>query len=321
LFIARDAKGNLVPVDEAISGEEYFCPTCGEKMRVRDGEINVKHYAHVSLNDCDDFSHDMSEWHKAWQEKFPIDCREVVVSDGKEHHRADILIGKFVIEFQHSPISVEEVMRRNIFYVRAGYKVIWVFDAVEPYDNEQIDVSDNDSAKYTWKYANKALSCIQPQNNKSVSVILQFTEAEDEELDPWLVMVDWAVPDGPDGANYRNFIIDDFFDPDLFTEDGLAAIMINKRGRFEKLLRENRPYKQKCGRVKGNPRDWYICEKTGDWHNGSCESCPHNLIREFRRGTQHYKGGLFFYCCYPRVMHDIGHSELPDHERTPTIRT
>lgn len=319
MYIARDANGILVPIGQATADKQYFCPVCGGEVRIKDGSINAKHFAHISLGECDDFSHDMSEWHRSWQEKFPVENREVVVDNGEERHRADVLIGKYVIEFQHSSISVDEVWRRNDFYISAGYNVIWVFDVIDEYENEYIIEKDDGDSLYTWKYANKALSAIIPQNNNSVSVILQFTEG-DGKHDPWLVMVDWAITDDWDTANYKRFIIDDFFSPDLFSENGLEYIMLNKRKRFQKLLRENRPYQPKCGRkVKGNPQSWYKCEKTGNWHNQGCESCPHNLIREYRHKTDYAKGGLYFYCCYPRVMHDIGHSLLPDHERVPTI--
>ena len=46
---------------------------------------------------------------------------------------------KVVFEFQHSALSSSEFYERNSFYNALGYKVIWVFDAIEQYLNGQID--------------------------------------------------------------------------------------------------------------------------------------------------------------------------------------
>lgn len=115
-------------------------------------------------------------------------------------------------------------------------------------------------------------------------------------------------------ADYRRFFIDDGFAPDLFTEDGLQNILLSKRKRFDAFLRDNQPYAPKCSRIKGNPRDWYICPKTHDWHNNQCRECQNNLINEFRTGTDYRQGGLFFYCAYPRIIHEAdkyGEVHLP----------
>ena len=295
---------------------EYFCPVCGGSVIPRQGEINAWHFAHQS-SCVDDWKYDMSEWHRAWQERFPEDVREIVVEHRGEFHRADILIGGYVVEFQHSPISAGEFERRNRFYTNAGYKVIWVFDETVAFGNEYISSSPDDENKFVWKWPNRVLASVVPQYSKDVAIILQLTEEDDDDSCDWLVKVEWAIPDDGGCADYRRFFIDDDFMPDLFTESGLRDILLNKRKRFEAFLRDHRPYEPKCGRVKGNPRDWYICPKTQDWHNGQCKECRHNLINEFRKSTAYKKGGLFFYCCYPRVTNEPDeHGEC----RVPSIR-
>ena len=57
-----------------------------------------------------------------------------------------------------------------------------------------------------------------------------------------------------------------------------------------------------------------ICPKTHDWHNNQCRECQNNLINEFRTGTDYRQGGLFFYCAYPRIIHEAdkyGEVHLP----------
>ena len=183
-----------------------------------------------------------------------------------ECHRADILMGGYVIEFQHSPISAGEFERRNKFYTRAGYKVIWVFDETYAFGNEYISSSLDDENKFVWKWPNRVLASVVPQRSTDIAVVLQLTEDHDDDGCEWLVKVEWAIVDDDGYADYRRFFIDDGFAPDLFTEDGLQNILLSKRKRFDAFLRDNQPYAPKCSRIKGNPRDWYICPKTHDWH-------------------------------------------------------
>ncbi len=134
MFIALDSAKNKVPIERAQSGVSYFCPVCNAPVDIRAKKSTLvqAHYAHKRSCPClDNWKHDMSEWHLNWQKLFPEELREVVVLHNGEKHRADVLIGKTVIEFQHSSISGEEIAERNNFYLACGYKVVWVFDATD----------------------------------------------------------------------------------------------------------------------------------------------------------------------------------------------
>ena len=131
MFIAKDIDGNDVKIEEAELFEKenpgvkrkYFCPTCKNQVFVKAPKSDKvrTHFAHTKK--CsDDWKYDMSEWHRNWQNCFPKECQEVVMSNGVETHRADVCINNTVIEFQHSKITAEEVKKRNDFYTQAGYK-------------------------------------------------------------------------------------------------------------------------------------------------------------------------------------------------------
>lgn len=193
-------------------------------------------------------------------------------------------------------------------------KMIWVFDETYAFGNEYISSSLDDENKFVWKWPNRVLASVVPQRSTDIAVVLQLTEDHDDDGCEWLVKVEWAIVDDDGYADYRRFFIDDGFAPDLFTEDGLQNILLSKRKRFDAFLRDNQPYAPKCSRIKGNPRDWYICPKTHDWHNNQCRECQNNLINEFRTGTDYRQGGLFFYCAYPRIIHEAdkyGEVHLP----------
>ena len=139
MYIALDFNKKRVSIENSSRECEYFCPICGEKLIIRaiDSKSVRKHFAHKRNTICfDDFTHDMSEWHYNWQLKFPEDTREIVVEKNGIKHRADILINNTVIEFQHSPITSDEIKKRNEFYLACGYNMVWVFDANDKIKNE-----------------------------------------------------------------------------------------------------------------------------------------------------------------------------------------
>lgn len=139
MFKAIDQLGNQVSIDQAADSTEYFCPICKGLLviKAKKSETVATHFAHKTLKDCDTFTHDMSDWHKAWQNRFPIRNQEVPLPFESPCHRADVLAYGYVIEFQHSHISVEEFDERNRFYTSIGKKVIWVFDVNDKYSKQR----------------------------------------------------------------------------------------------------------------------------------------------------------------------------------------
>ena len=152
MFVARDKDGRRVSIKDAKSEVTYYCPLCNSELQLKNkGTIKKHHFAHIKK--CTDtWTSDMSDWHLAWQEKFPAECREVVVTSGNVKHRADVLIGNTVIEFQHSKISKEEFNERNTFYTDSGYKVVWVFDMIDEFDDEKITEHPDRDNMFIWKY-------------------------------------------------------------------------------------------------------------------------------------------------------------------------
>ena len=103
-------------------GMRAKCPACGDDVIAKCGGVKVWHWSHLAA-DCDPWSEPETEWHLTWKERFPQECREVVIGN----HRADVLTKSgIVIEFQHSSISTEEIEERESFY---GERMMWVIDA------------------------------------------------------------------------------------------------------------------------------------------------------------------------------------------------
>ncbi len=176
MFVANDQEGKRITIEDAVQGGAYFCPVCGGALivKAKESEAVKEHFAHKSRRLCDSWNYDMSEWHRTWQRFFPEECQEVVVQNGEEKHRADVLINNTVIEFQHSPISAEEIADRNRFYISCGYNVVWVFDAEGKIKNEFEDTLDPCLCRETdlcWKRARREFSLKIP---KDVTVYLHY---------------------------------------------------------------------------------------------------------------------------------------------------
>ena len=135
MFTALDKNNNLINIEDTKVGEDYFCKHCKEKVfaKAKNSDKKAPHFCHNKSSNCVEqwAQHDMSEWHKTWQNYFPLECQERIVTNNSIKHIADILVNEFVIEFQHSPISLKNFSDRNQFYTSLGYKVVWVFDATD----------------------------------------------------------------------------------------------------------------------------------------------------------------------------------------------
>ena len=103
------------------------CPCCDSDVIAKCGDIKVWHWAHKSKQMCDHWWENETQWHRDWKNCFPEEWQEVVhfAEDG-EKHIADVKTPSgFVIEFQHSPIALEERTSRENFYE----DMCWVVDA------------------------------------------------------------------------------------------------------------------------------------------------------------------------------------------------
>lgn len=156
--IALDKNNNRIYIkDFNKSIDEAHCPCCNEKLIARQGSVNTWCFAHRPDSNClyKDDNNTMSPWHIDWQSLFPLETREVFKrNNAGEIRRADILLEdkKIEIEFQHSPITKEEISARNKFWNDLGYTTIWVLDCQNAY------IHSESIFWYSYEYVNKALT-------------------------------------------------------------------------------------------------------------------------------------------------------------------
>lgn len=267
MYFALNTKGKRIPIELANKEEQYFCPVCGGEVLIKKGDINAHHFAHKTLTECDKWSSDMSEWHKNWQEKFPENCREVVIKNGKEKHRADILINDTVIEFQHSPISPKEFWERNNFYTLKKYKVIWVFDCIEHFDSGRLSYDDERENLLIFKYTPAVLASIDIANEEDISLFLHMVN--DDDHDQSVVQeIAWISP-------HADRFIGNL--EDCYTNDEFVELFVPKE-KEPKVLSGNDIFDELPEfNIKG---DWSIrCPlKNNEWSCfENCFGCKHNV--------------------------------------------
>lgn len=112
---------------EASLGIAGNCPGCGAVVIPKCGEIRIHHWSHQKTKMCDDWWEPETEWHREWKDQFPTSWQENFLVDEitGEKHIADVITDYgFVLEFQHSHITLEERKSREDFYKN----MVWIVD-------------------------------------------------------------------------------------------------------------------------------------------------------------------------------------------------
>ncbi len=115
---------------EAFKGGVGKCICCGNETIAKCGSKRINHWAHKTLIDCDPWWENETPWHREWKNRFPNDWQEVIHFDDKsgEKHIADVKTKNgIIIEFQNSPMSLEELESREKFYKN----VVWILNGAK----------------------------------------------------------------------------------------------------------------------------------------------------------------------------------------------
>lgn len=114
MLIAINHKGNRIYPEKGKVGN---CQFCSEPVRAFCGDINIHHWRHEKLSNCDNWKEHETEWHREWKNEFPKEWQEVLISQNNEVHIADIKTPSgLVLELQNSSISSSTIRIRENFY-------------------------------------------------------------------------------------------------------------------------------------------------------------------------------------------------------------
>ena len=165
MLFAVDYNDHRVHIDDTHSNEEYYCPYCGAPLIARKGDVRQHHFAHKQDHHCSDtwvhhrsHNYDLSAWHNEWQSLFPKENQEVKLSLGDTRHRADVMVDRTVIEFQHSIMQVQAFDDRNNFYFNLANKVIWLFDLSDLLEEQLFYKETNEGLEFHWRNPKKAFN-------------------------------------------------------------------------------------------------------------------------------------------------------------------
>lgn len=175
---------------EAQKGLKGICPICQQPVIPKCGQFKMDHWAHKSIENCDKWWENETDWHRKWKNSFPEEWQEVVAFDEitGEKHIADIKTDKgMVIEFQHSHISNDERISRENFYK----DMAWVVDGtrlkrdfsrfMESFSNR--DIWQKDKNSFLWIIQNVMDYLPQEWINSRCPVILDFKGSFDFTID------------------------------------------------------------------------------------------------------------------------------------------
>jgi len=131
MIYALNDQNEKINASKAEKGKSYYCPNLecpNRELIIKKGKIRIPHFAHRSLRDCS--SEPESEEHilckTYFQTLLNLD-KQFVEYYGIEGVRPDVLYDQFALEIQCSPITVNEVSRRNNIYEKNGLRAIWIF--------------------------------------------------------------------------------------------------------------------------------------------------------------------------------------------------
>lgn len=132
---AQNVNGKLIWANEALSKEDYYCPSCHKKLIIKKGNLKQTHFAHIKKN-CESYSEGETDEHLKGKleianlfEKAGYRS-ELESYDEVLRQRPDIIIQnefkKSVIEFQCAALSVKKMKERSLGYKKAKINFLWI---------------------------------------------------------------------------------------------------------------------------------------------------------------------------------------------------
>jgi len=170
---------DIVKAQYATKKESYYCWACRKSLVLKQGPIKQPHFAHQSNESCTDgWKYERkTKWHIDMQSLF--DTTEVLMEDAEtgERHIADAVYQNIVFEFQHSPINAEEVANRTFFYLKQGYRVVWVVDIADVVKKGRLRNIDTNYNVYNWSRASRMFDFLPfLQHPDKMRIILYWEE-------------------------------------------------------------------------------------------------------------------------------------------------
>ena len=137
MIYAETANGLKIKAGDASNQQSFRCPGCKSPVFLKQGQLKIAHFSHYQQSDCRQFSEGETATHLLGKEVI----YEWLVNQGlsveleawlpKLQQRPDLLVttvegNQIAIEYQCSPISYGDLLKRTSGYEQNGYQVIWL---------------------------------------------------------------------------------------------------------------------------------------------------------------------------------------------------
>lgn len=169
MLTAINDKGQRVIGWEANKENSYYCPSCEEKLIIRQGEIKIHHFAHVAETKCK-YGIGETEEHllmkKSLYQKF-LHCnlyKNVQLEHRLGEHIADIYLqnrqGKrIVVECQVSDIDILEFKKRTASYSYQEIYTLWIFSGNTELDKRLIKLIHTKGSRLNYTSSEVERKC------------------------------------------------------------------------------------------------------------------------------------------------------------------
>lgn len=134
VLVAKDGNKEIW-AQHASRRKIYQCPECQAPVIVNKGRVNIAHFAHLRVADCQAASGETAEhltgkeqlyqWaqSRGWSPRLEYYCSAI-------NQRPDVLVNvggqPTVLEFQCSPLSIRRLNERNTGYQQQGWRFYWL---------------------------------------------------------------------------------------------------------------------------------------------------------------------------------------------------
>lgn len=128
-----------------------------------------------------------TEWHASWKELIKDDYTEVICGSNNEH-RADIKVGQYVVEIQHSSIDGFILEERIDFYFnlnKESSRVIWVIDVQKQWKNKQFKLSSYKTPQFKIKWRWKKDWALDIAKTTKTNLFLEYNFNSDKLILCW----------------------------------------------------------------------------------------------------------------------------------------
>ena len=112
--------------------KKYYCPSCNQLVRIKNGQVKIPHFAHYNKSNCRIDSENETAEHLALKSIFAMWCEKEKIEYELEKYlpelnqRPDLLIGNIALEIQCSSLSTKRLVERTENYRKHGYLPIWI---------------------------------------------------------------------------------------------------------------------------------------------------------------------------------------------------